>query len=133
MAQRSAHHLRSDVAFVRADAFAMPFASQYFDAAFSQGLFEHFSDKNIYRLAAEQLRVARHVYISVPSQFYPHVWRIGPGLIGNERLKGLAFWKSRLRGFNVDLATYYSDFKMITFAGKTLPWPAQALLRLTAA
>lgn len=129
-ARRSAPRIGSTVNFVRGDAFAIPFADGYFDAAFSQGLFEHFKDQDILGLVREQLRVAKRVYASIPSVFYPHISRFGPGLVGNERLKPLAFWCELLGDFDVKLATYYSDFKMLTFAGKTMPWPAQILLAL---
>jgi SAM-dependent methyltransferase len=129
-ARRSVDRIASAVTFVGGDAFDMPFADQSFDAAFSQGLFEHFSDEDILRLAREQLRVAKSSYISVPSIFYPHVGRLGPGLVGNERLKTVGFWRDIFSEFDIKLATYYSDHKILTFAGMSLPWPAQVLLKL---
>ncbi len=82
----------------------MPFPDKYFDAAFSQGLFEHFNNADMLGLAREQLRVARLAYISVPSFFYPHIGRFGPGLVGNERLKRLSFWRRLFQDFDVKIA-----------------------------
>lgn len=56
---------------VRGDAFQLPFADHTFDACFSSGVMEHFSDEEICLLLSEQLRVARRVVFSVPSDHYP--------------------------------------------------------------
>ena len=129
-ARRSMHRIDSSVRFVGGDAFAMPFPDNYFDAAFSQGLFEHFNDQDMLSLAREQQRVARRVYISVPSFFYPHIGHFGPGLVGNERLMRLSFWRRLFEEFEVKSANYYSDHKILTIAGMTMPWPAQILVEL---
>jgi SAM-dependent methyltransferase len=131
-ARHSTGNIASKVTFVGGDAFAMPFADKSFDAAFSQGLFEHFSDEDMLGLAREQLRVAHAAVISVPSFFYPHIGKLGPGLVGNERLKRLDFWRELFSEFHVEVATYYSDHKILTIGGVTLPWPAQILIELRA-
>jgi SAM-dependent methyltransferase len=120
---------RVRVAAVRGDAFRLPFGDGSFGACFSQGLLEHFADGEVRALVAEQLRVAATVYASVPSVFYPHLGRRGPGLVGNERLLPLGRWRRILAGWPVD-GTYYADFKIASFAGRTVPWPAQILLRI---
>ena len=121
--------VRADVRVVEGDAFHMPFADQEFDASFSQGLLEHFSDEEMRRIIKEQLRVAQNVYASVPSCFYPHIGHLGPGLIGNERLLTLGHYRRILSQFAVD-GQYYADFKQATFAGWTIPWPNQILLQV---
>lgn len=123
---------RGDVCSVRGDAFRLPFRDRSLDACFSQGLFEHFSDAEITGLVDEQLRVAAVTYISVPSFFYPHLGRRGPGLVGNERLLTLRRWREILRRHRVE-GEYYSDFKIASLAGRTLPWPAQILLKVAPA
>lgn len=119
------------VAPVQGDAFHLPFPDQSFGACFSQGLLEHFSDSQIDALVSEQLRVAATTYISVPSAFYPHIGRLGPGLVGNERLLTLGHWR-RLLGDRTVVGEYYSDFKIASLGGRTVPWPAQILLRVSA-
>jgi len=42
-----------------------------FDASFSQGLLEHFTDEQIVELLRQQLTVAKLVIFSVPSENYP--------------------------------------------------------------
>lgn len=112
------------VELVRGDAFALPFATDSFAACYSQGLLEHFGDEEIVGMVDEQLRVASSVHISVPSLFYPHFGRRGPGLIGNERLMTLGRWMRVLGRFAVE-GRYYADPKVASFAGRTLPWPLQ--------
>jgi SAM-dependent methyltransferase len=70
-----------------ADAFQLPFREAAFGAALSQGLMEHFSDEQIGALVREQLRVARSVVFSVPSDRYPRQD------VGNERLMTPAQWR----------------------------------------
>jgi SAM-dependent methyltransferase len=135
----SAHILRTagdftasvgaEVLSVRGDAFRLPFATDTFGACFSQGLLEHFCDDQVVALVGEQLRVAPLVHISVPSAFYPHLGRRGPGLVGNERLLRLSRWRAILSPRPVT-GRYYADFKVATAAGRTVPWPAQILLRV---
>ena len=120
---------------VRGDAHHLPFPDQSFSACFSQGLLEHFADDEVRSMIGEQLRVASVVYASVPSVFYPHVGHLGPGLVGNERLLSRGRWLRILRNpsgddWDVD-GDYYADFKIASFAGRTIPWPAQILLRIT--
>lgn len=120
-----------EVRCVRGDAFRLPFGDGSFEACFSQGLLEHFSDADIARLVDEQLRVASATYVSVPSFFYPHLGRRGPGLVGNERLLTVGRWREILGRRHRVEGAYYSDFKVASFAGRTLPWPAQILLRVS--
>jgi len=122
---------RATVPAVLADAFELPIRDHAFDAVFSQGLLEHFADAQIRALVAAQLRAAPRVLASVPSRFYPHARHFGPGLIGNERLLSARKWRRILAEFDVR-TTYYADFKVLTVAGKVLPWPTQLLLDITA-
>jgi SAM-dependent methyltransferase len=119
--------VRGQVRQVRGDAFRLPFKDQTFDAAFSQGLLEHFDDEGVRTIVLEQRRVAATVFASIPSAFYPRIGRRGPGLIGNERLLSARRWRDVLADFEVS-SHYYADYKLATFAGVTLPWPNQLLL-----
>lgn len=72
---------------VGGDAFLLPFPSNAFGVAISQGLMEHFADDSIAALLTEQLRVSRSVVFSVPSERYPRQD------VGNERLMPPARWQ----------------------------------------
>lgn len=74
----------------KADAFALPFEDGAFDVAVSQGLMEHFSDERIGQMIREQMRVARAVLFSVPSDRYPRQD------VGDERLMAPARWQEIL-------------------------------------
>ena len=76
--------------FAAMDAFQLGYPDGAFDAVFSQGFFEHFSDEEIERLLAEQSRVARYVVISVPNRSY----RVQD--FGNERLLSRREWEALL-------------------------------------
>jgi SAM-dependent methyltransferase len=88
--------------FEVADSFHLPYPSNSFDLIFHQGLFEHFSDDEIRRLLAEQLRVARQVIISVPNHWYP------VKDFGNERLMSRAQWEKILSPFKLVKSYYYA-------------------------
>ena len=91
--QRCLRHnrsLRGKARFAAMDAFQLAFPDAAFDAVFSQGFFEHFSDEEIELLLAEQARVARYVVISVPNRSY------GVQDFGNERLLSRQEWEALL-------------------------------------
>ncbi|MGH3372077.1 MAG: class I SAM-dependent methyltransferase, partial [Nocardioidaceae bacterium] len=115
-ARRFAESIDARFVAMRGDAFRLPFRDDAFHAAYSQGLFEHFSDEEVRLLAQEQVRVASRVYVSVPSFYYPHVGRRGPGLVGDERLLVRKRWVEIL-GDLVVAARYYADFKVATVGG----------------
>ena len=81
------------------------------------------------RSVREQLRVAGLALISVPSRYYPRIGRFGPGLIGNERWLSARRWKELLDEFDVE-TQHYSDWKVLTVAGLSVPWPNQLLVRV---
>lgn len=74
------------VKFKEADGFNLKFKKDSFDIATSQGLYEHFSNKNIKKLTDEQLKVAKTVIASVPNKNYPEKD------VGNERLMSSKSW-----------------------------------------
>lgn len=122
---------RGRVDLVVGDGMRMPFEDDAFDAVYSQGLWEHFSDGDVHRFVAEGLRVAPLVLASVPSRWYPHLgtlWR--PMLRGDERLLGRRAWVEILAagGFHAE-ASYYPDVKLGTIGGWTLPWPVHVLIK----
>jgi len=97
---------RKKIKFICGDAFDLPFKDNLFDVVFSQGLLEHFSDKNIHKLIDEQIRVARYVIFSVPNKNYPKMD------FGNERLMSKEKWESILVGNYLILSKYYGWRKL---------------------
>jgi len=100
-ASKSAVALGGTVNFVLGDIFKLEFESNSFDAVFSQGVLEHFDDQDIRRAAEEQLRVARIVWISVPSFYYKH------RDFGNERLLKDREWMRILEPLGKVRTNYY--------------------------
>ncbi|MEO8621128.1 MAG: class I SAM-dependent methyltransferase [bacterium] len=105
VARRNLERYGRGVLGVRGDAFALPFHRDTFAVAFSQGLMEHFSDDSIALLLREQLRVARSVVFSVPSDHYPRQD------VGDERLMSPDAWSEivqrGVRGAYRVRASYY--------------------------
>jgi SAM-dependent methyltransferase len=101
-AKRNVKRFNGKVKLVLCDAFFLSekFGDE-FDVAFSQGLLEHFNDEEISSLVDEQLKVAKTVYFSVPSYFYPQQD------FGNERLMTVEEWKTILKKFNLNFIDYY--------------------------
>lgn len=123
----------SRVRLVVGDGMRIPFKDDSFDAVYSQGLWEHFPDDDVHRFVREGLRVARVVFASVPTKWYPHlgnVWR--PALRGDESLLGKDGWRRVLaQGGYVSEGSYYSDFKLATIGGWTVPWPTHLMVRVS--
>ncbi len=101
-AETEAAELHSSAKFEVADTFHLPYGDNTFDLIFHQGLMEHFSDSDIRRILAEQLRVARRVVLSVPNHWYPR------RDFGDERLMDKHHWGKILSEFGVTKSYYYS-------------------------
>lgn len=99
--------LRGSARFVAMDAFRLGFADNSFDAVFSQGFFEHFSDVEIEALLAEQSRVGRRVVFSVPNRQY----RVQD--FGDERLLSKEEWETLLTrlGYRLLVSKNYSAMR----------------------
>jgi len=72
------------------------------------------------------------VHASVPSLWYPHIGkRLRPTLRGDERLLRVDSWREIIAPVSGRCeAHYYSDVKLATFAGHTLPWPTHILVSI---
>lgn len=114
-AKRRCKRLGADVDIRLGDAFDIPFPDDSFDIAFSQGVLEHFTDEEIHKLVQEQLRVAKQVLFSVPSEWHPNK------LIGNERFMSVKEWLKILDGFNVTEHKLYSHVDLSAQPGGFAP------------
>lgn len=89
-AKQLSKKLNGKVNFILGDAFKLDFKDKSFDVIFHQGLLEHFSDRQIFELLDEQLRVGNRVVLSVPNNLYKQKD------FGNERLLSKAYWDNLL-------------------------------------
>ncbi|MEP7002503.1 MAG: class I SAM-dependent methyltransferase [bacterium] len=115
VASRNLERYGRGVVGVRGDAFALPFRRDSFAVAYSQGLMEHFSDDAIALLLREQLRVAKSVVFSVPSDHYPRQD------LGNERLMSPDAWSEIVRlglsgGYRVRAGYYRVDLEAAKYS-----------------
>lgn len=82
--------------FLQGDGFHLEeFTDGEFAVAFSQGLLEHFSDREILALLSEQLRVARLAVFSVPNNAYER------RDFGDERLMSGEQWEQLLSSLDL--------------------------------
>ena len=75
-ARRHAQELGLDVQWMAADLTALPFADEFFDLVFSQGVIEHLSDPG--PAVREQVRVLRAggvLVVDVPQKYNLYTWR----------------------------------------------------------
>jgi len=101
-AKRMNAALNGAVEFVEGNAFELPFEDSSFDVAFHQGVLEHFNDEQIVQIINEQLRIARTVVFSVPSNHYPQKD------FGDERLLSKKSWEKILSPFKIIKSSNYS-------------------------
>ena len=105
--QSSNRRLKGRASFQKGDGFNLDrYSVATFDVVFSQGLLEHFSDRDIARLLREQARVARHIVFSVPNDRYP-----GRDY-GDERLLSKESWDALVRrsGLHLVESRQYAKF-----------------------
>jgi SAM-dependent methyltransferase len=108
MASILSHHYKAkNVNLVVADARNLPFKDALFNVCFSQGLLEHFDNRNIIEIISEASRVAERILFSVPSINYPRQD------FGNERLLNAFQWKDLLSKFDVKVRYYRVDLQSI--------------------
>lgn len=81
------------------DVMDLPFPDKSYPVCYSQGLMEHFEGDDLFVAIAEQLRVAEHVFFSVPTQVFPNA------SIGYERRLRLHEWLELLREAGIKGAT----------------------------
>jgi SAM-dependent methyltransferase len=110
-ARRQTSRLHGRAKFVRRDAFSLSVPKGAFDVCFSQGFFEHFSDREICLLMEKQLSIAETVVASVPSRYYPFRDK------GDERLMLMEDWFRILGNYSTRMFYYGFDPKE---PGKTI-------------
>lgn len=95
--------LGADIKYLFGDAFEIPFEESTFNLAYSEGLLEHYSDEEIHRLLAEQLRVAPIVVVGVPLVGCKDI------PFGNERWLSVGEWEEILGDYLALKAFSYND------------------------
>jgi|SRR3989344_21724 len=114
-ARKHSDNFNGKVKFVFGDGFKMPFKNSSYDVSFHQGLLEHFSDEEIYKLLDEQLRVSEAVVLSVPNNRYP------TKDFGNERLLSKEEWDKMLsRKYKIIESFEYNPFTKIILGGRVI-------------
>lgn len=100
-ARQNTASVGADSMVLRGDIFRMPFGVGTFDVVFSQGVAEHFDDREIRAMVESGLSVSPQVLLSVPSRYYHS------RDFGNERLLTDIEWAAILEGLGVVRSQYY--------------------------
>jgi len=126
LARKNNQKFGGNVRFIKADIERLPLRDAEFDLSFSQGVFEHYSDREIRRMIDEQLRISKKVLFSVPHFFYLHKD------FGNERLLPKWRWEKILRGYSVAESRCYYPLRRKKTLFLKLPQMYMAKIQLCA-
>jgi len=102
-----AKELKSKAKFRYSNLFNLNNKKGKMDIAFSQGLLEHFSDKDIKRIIKKQFEVAKIVAFSVPLDKFGHKSR------GDERLLPEKYWKNLVKDYKIVHWSKFSKDKQL--------------------
>ena len=89
LAENIANKIHAFPKFMKMNLKSLDFPKKYFDVVFSDGVLEHFSDREIVSIINDQLNVAKIVIISVPSNHFKKEQRI----LGDERFMDIKKWE----------------------------------------
>jgi len=103
MAQINAKLMGTNIEYMEADAFHLPFKDREFKVAFSEGLLEHYTDDDIAKLVAEHQRVSDFVVVSVPLKGSQNI------ALGNERWLSMEEWEAKLTPMGACVGTRYGS------------------------
>lgn len=87
------------------------FTNDHFDLIYSQGLMEHFSDREFSRIIINIMSIAREVIISVPSENYPTI-DFGNEILRNK--KSLVGILKKVPGIHFKVYRYFPDIGIMT-------------------
>ena len=100
--------------YVQGDILNLPFKDGEFDVAYSNGVFEHFDDKDIITTLTKQMDIAKYVIIGIPSLYFD----MHEKMLGNERSLSVKEWTNLFEQagaevLEVDSFHYYSVWRRI--------------------
>lgn len=123
-ARRNIEFFRAPVRLIHGDMFALPFSSDSCDVIYHDGLLEHFSDDELRRALAEQMRVARKIVLSIPVARAKGF----KDLYGDERLMNYSSWKELFNSTGVArVDSVYGSTPPKDFLSRTL-WYAMGYI-----
>lgn len=82
--------------FIQKDLLSLNLAENQFDLCFSHGVLEHFSDLEIVQILKNQLRIAKIIIFSVPSNYFKEADKI----YGDERFLDIKKWEDLINQSN---------------------------------
>lgn len=79
--------------FEKKSIFELEYEKDSFDVAFSNGVLEHFTDKEIIQIIKQQLYVSKITIVGIPTKYFESK----EAKYGNERVLELSYWRKLIR------------------------------------
>lgn len=94
--------------YLKADIFKLDkhFNSMEFDVIYSIGVYEHYCDDDIKRLLECQLKIAKYVFIGIPTKYFNDSEK----LYGNERFLKIKYWRELILANNCKIVEEFSCY-----------------------
>lgn len=96
--------------YEQGDILNLKYSSNAFDVSYSNGVLEHFDDKEIIKILQQQMNISKYVIFGVPSTYF----NMNEKMLGNERGLTLDEWKNLIdkAGGNLVEQTSFHYYKL---------------------
>ena len=79
--------------FINNSIFELNYEENFFDVSFSNGVLEHFNDKQIIKTLEQQMKVAKIVIFGIPTKYFNQ----DEAMHGDERYMDFNFWRNIIK------------------------------------
>ena len=79
--------------FVKKSIFVLDYNDNEFDVSFSNGVLEHFSDKEIIKSLEQQMNIAKIVIVGIPTKYFNQE----EAMYGDERYLPYSYWRKLIK------------------------------------
>lgn len=97
--------------FINKSIFELNYYNKEFDVAFSNGVLEHFNDKEILSTLEQQIKIANVVIFGIPTQYFNK----NEAMYGDERYLPYSYWRSLIKQVNgvilEEKSMHYMDWR----------------------
>ena len=116
---------KNQPSFVKKSIFELDYNENNFDVSFSNGVLEHFNDKQIIDTLKQQMKVSKYVIFGIPTKYFNRE----EAMYGDERYMNYSFWRnliSKAGGIILEeKSMHYMNFKkrLLNFKKYFRPYP----------
>lgn len=111
--------------FIKKSIFELDYSNNEFDVSFSNGVLEHFTDKEIVKTLTQQMSIAKFVIFGIPTKYFKQ----SEAMYGDERYMDFSFWRKLIKEANGKIleekSMHYMDLKhrLTNFKKYFKPYP----------